>query len=113
MKPSDYPLGSTQSRAAARASLERRFAGRRRIDVVSCVPRPGGDGGIRIGTWIECDDGSLFRLSTVPPGMTIEEAERIDSHPGLEGDYPAFGAGRDVPPVKPELVKKIAADAHA
>ena len=79
MKPSKYPLGSTQSRAAARALLERRFAGRRRIDLVSSVPRPGDDGGIHIGAWIECDDGSLFRLSTLPPGMTIEEAEQIVS----------------------------------
>jgi hypothetical protein len=73
----DYELGSLQSRATARALLERRFAGRRRIDVVSSIPRPGGDGAIRIGTWIECDDGSLFRLSTIPSGMTIQEAEQI------------------------------------
>jgi hypothetical protein len=76
-KPAEYPLGSPQSRAAARALLERRFAGRRRIDVVSSIPRPGGDGAIRIGTWIECDDGSLFRFSTIPSGMTILEAEQI------------------------------------
>ncbi len=77
MNPSDYPLCSTQSRAAARALLERRFATRKRIDVISSIPRPGGDGGIRVGTWTECDDGSLFRVSTIPSGMTIEEAERI------------------------------------
>ena len=56
-----------------------RGVGRRRIDVVSSVPRPGTPGGIHIGAWIECDDGSLFRFSTVPAGMTIEEAERIVS----------------------------------
>ena len=76
-EPGDYALGSPQSRAAARAILERRFAGRRQIDLVSTVPRPGNVGGIYIGVWIECDDGSLFRFSSVPPGMTIEEAERI------------------------------------
>ena len=81
LRPGEYPLGSAQSRAAARALLERRFAGRRRIDVVSSVPRPGGDGGIRVGTWVECDDGSLFRLSNLPPGITIKEAERIVSQP--------------------------------
>jgi hypothetical protein len=37
---------------------------------------------IRIGTWIEGADGSLFRFSTIPPGMTIEEAEQIISQPG-------------------------------
>jgi hypothetical protein len=73
----DYELGSPQSRATARALLERRLARLKRIDVVSSIPLPGGDGEIHIGTWIECDDGSLFRFSTIPPGMTIEEAERL------------------------------------
>lgn len=59
-----------KSRAAARALLERRFAGRKRLDVVSSIPRTGGDGGM-------CDDGSLFRCSQIPPGMTVEGAERI------------------------------------
>ncbi len=77
MKPGDFPLRSCQSRAAARAALERRRASRRRIDIVSSVLRPGADRGIRVGTWIECDDRSLFRFSTIPAGMTIEEAERI------------------------------------
>jgi hypothetical protein len=77
MKPGDFALGSNLSRAAARAVLESRFAARKRIDVVSSIPRPGGDGQIRIGAWQESADGSLFRFSTVPPGMTIEEAERI------------------------------------
>ncbi len=81
MKPSDFALGSPESRAAARAALERRRAGRKRIDIVSSIPRPGGDGGIHLGTWIECDDGSLFRLSSIPAGMTIAEAERIVLQP--------------------------------
>jgi hypothetical protein len=72
MKPSDYPLHSVPSRAAARALLERRLAGLRRIDVVSSVPRPGANGVTRIGTWIEGADGSLFRFSTIPAGMTID-----------------------------------------
>jgi hypothetical protein len=46
-----------------------------RIDVVSSIPRPGGDTEIRIGTWVEEPDGSLFRFSGHLPGMTIEEAE--------------------------------------
>jgi hypothetical protein len=79
MRPSEYPLGSIQSRAAARGLLEHRFASRRRIDIVSSIPRPGGNGGIHIGTWTECEDGSLFRFSSIPPGMTIEEAEQMVS----------------------------------
>lgn len=76
-RPGDYAVGSPQSRAAARAILERRSATQRRTDVISSVPRSGDEGGIRIGDWIECDDGSLFRFSTIPAGMKIEEAERI------------------------------------
>jgi hypothetical protein len=53
MKPGDFALGSSRSRAAARAALESRFATRKRIDVVCSIPRPGGNGGIRIGPWIE------------------------------------------------------------
>ena len=78
-RPGRYPLGSALSRAAARALLERRFVERKRIDVVSSIPRPAGEGGIRIGPWIECEDGSLFRFSSLPPGMTTEESERIGS----------------------------------
>ena len=102
LKPGEYPLGSAQSRAAARALLERRFAGLRRIDVVSSVPRPGGEGGIHIGTWIECDDGSLFRFSDLPPGMTIEEAEQIFSQPVERPSLPLPEPERVGPPLKPE-----------
>ncbi len=82
MKPGDFALGSSQSRAAARALLERRFAARKRIDIVCSIPRPREDGEIHIGTWTEGADGSLFRFSSLPPGMTIEEAERIVAERG-------------------------------
>lgn len=76
--PGDYVLGSPQSRAAARAVLARRFAEREKFDLVvsSTIPRPRGDG-IRIGKWSEGEDGRLTRVSFLPMGMTIEEAERI------------------------------------
>jgi len=76
-----FPLGSQQSRAAARALLEAGRAGQRQIDIACSIPRPGAVGAIRIGTWIEQQGGSLFRLSNVPAGMTITEAERIVSQP--------------------------------
>jgi hypothetical protein len=81
LRPGGFPLGSAQSRAAARAALESRYAARKRIDVICSIPRHGGNT-IRIGSWIEGADGSLFRLSNLPPGMTMEEAERIVSQPG-------------------------------
>lgn len=77
-RPGDYAIGSPQSRAAARAVLAHRFAGRKRVDLIvsSPIPRPRGDG-IRIGEWSEGEDGTLTRVSFLPSGMTIEEAERI------------------------------------
>src|SRR5665213_1007682 len=80
IRPSDYPLGSRQSRAAARAILARRLAGRKRTEliIISSVPRPQSDG-IRIGEWRECTDRTLTRISLLPPGMTMREAERVVS----------------------------------
>jgi hypothetical protein len=102
LKPGDFALGSSQSRAAARAVLDRRNAARRRIDVVSSIPRPGAWGEIRIGTWIEGEDGVLFRFSTIPPGMTIQEAERIVAQPGWKPTDPPAKPDRIRPPLKPE-----------
>jgi hypothetical protein len=102
LKPGDFALGSGMSRAAARAALERRFAVRRRIDIVSSIPRPHADGGIHIGTWTECVDGSLFRCSNLPPGMTIEDAQRIVSQPGWKQAPRIPKPGHKRPPLKPE-----------
>jgi hypothetical protein len=102
MKPSDYPLFSTQSRAAARALLKRRSVGWRRIDVVSSIPRPGADGEIRIGAWQEGEDGVLFRYNNIPAGMTIQEAERIVSQPGWKPSIQPSEPERVRPPLKPE-----------
>ncbi len=73
-------LGSPQSPAAARAVLARRFAERKRVDIiiVSNIPRPRRNG-ITIGQWTEGEDGSLTRFSILPAGMTMEEAEEIAS----------------------------------
>jgi hypothetical protein len=102
MKPGDFALGSSQSRAVARALLERRLAGRRRIDVVSSIPRPSADSEIRIGKWQEGEDGVLFRHSNIPAGMTIEEAERIASQPGWKPTAQPSKPERLRPPIKPE-----------
>jgi hypothetical protein len=84
------PLGSQQSRAAARAELERRGAGRRRIEIICSISRPDGNG-ISIGAWKEGADGSLLRISNIPAGMTIDEAERIVSQQGWK---PNAGSAR-------------------
>jgi hypothetical protein len=99
MRPWDFALSSPESRAAARAAVERRRAGRKRIDVLSSIPRPGG--GIHVGTWIEGTERSLFRFSTIPGGMTIAEAERIASQPGWK------------PSIQPEEPKALTGGAES
>ena len=78
MKPGDYAIGSPESRAAARAVLERRLAERNRggITLVSNIPRPSGDE-VSIGDWCEGNNGTLIRFCSLPTGMRMEEAERI------------------------------------
>jgi hypothetical protein len=101
-KPGSYAIGSPQSRAATRALLERRFEERKRVDIVSSIPRPSPNGEIRIGTWVECHDGSLHRFSSVPAGMTLEEAERIVSLPGWKPVAAPAQPERIRPPLKAE-----------
>lgn len=82
-RPGDYALGSAQSRAAARAALEQRLAGRKKLDIVflSSVPFPHGEG-VKVGEWQEGAGGIPMRFSWLPAGMTIEEAERIVAERG-------------------------------
>jgi hypothetical protein len=82
--------------------LERRYAARRRIDIVSTLPRPGSDGEIRIGSWQKGTDECLFRFSTIPAGTTIQEAERIVSQPGWKPTGPPPEPERIRPPLNPE-----------
>lgn len=80
--PGQYPIGSAQSRAAARAKLNHLYASRERMDWVfrSIVHNPKFTEP-HLGEWTECEDGTLWRTSHLPAGMTIEEAERIVAQP--------------------------------
>jgi hypothetical protein len=102
LEPGHYALGSPQSRAAARALLERRFAARKGIEVVSTIARPGADGEIRIGDWMEGADGTLFRTCNIPNGMTPQEAERVVAQPGWKPTAPPAQSERILPPLTPE-----------
>jgi hypothetical protein len=86
-QPGNYPLGSAQSRAAARVRLERRFAARERGELIVSHYMLAPDQ-IRIGEWKEAWDGTLIRVSHLPKGMTIEEAERIVAERVIS--YPAM-----------------------
>lgn len=83
LNPGNFALGSPESRVAARALLEARFAERKRIDLVFPLEwhHPGCIESI-VGKWEEAEDGTLRRRSWLPSGMTMAEVERIVSQPG-------------------------------
>jgi len=70
MKPGDYPLRSSQSRAAARRVVKDRQAGKRWItlidDLSDDVEEP------RFTPWIEGADGNFGRVAAIPKGMSVE-----------------------------------------
>lgn len=97
--PGRYPLGSPQSRAAARALLERRFAGRKARTIILSGEF---DSEPRIGKWQEEADGTLGRVCILPKGMTMQEAERIVSQPGWKPTARPAKPEPTRPPLKPE-----------
>ena len=65
-RPGDFPLGSVESRAAARLALDQE-SGDRRIVIVSHVPRPGLDPTKKhVGPWQACPDGRRLRVVYEP-----------------------------------------------
>jgi len=80
-RPGNDALGSPQSRAAARASLERRFAGREKLSIILSIETFPDCTEPRIGEWRELADGKLVRTCILPAGMTIEEAEGVVAQP--------------------------------
>lgn len=74
----DLPIGSLASRAAARALLTARVQNAKKLDfVVTVVGYSDRFNPPTIGKWSEGPDGTLTRISRIPWGMTIEEAERM------------------------------------
>ena len=77
-KPGAYPVGSLESRVAARALLNNRLDSSKRLDfVVSVVGEPTKFNPPIIGKWGQSTAGVMVRVSRIPWGMTIEQAERI------------------------------------
>ena len=83
LKPGNYPIGSAQSRAAARILAHQRQDLVERLDVILSgkVCRVSGDSSQpRATAWMKCPDGKLMRGLIVPDGMTTEEPQRrVDS----------------------------------
>ena len=91
--------------AAARVVLELRFSTRKRIEVVSTIPRHGAEGEIHIGDWIEGPDGTLFR-TLHDPSRNDDSGSGADCRPArIEAHGPAFGAGADSAPVGAGMVR--------
>jgi hypothetical protein len=83
------------------------------MEIICSIPRPGAQGEIRIGDWIEGQDGTLFRTCNIPAGMTIQEAERIVSRPRWKPTAPPTEPERTRPPLKPEWRRDESLDALA
>src|SRR5579862_2646077 len=79
LRPGDFPLGSLESRAAARAKLDtgtQRSDRHNRLEIVSYIPRSRQDNSKPHATpWTETLDGGVMRILFVPSGMTDAEAE--------------------------------------
>jgi hypothetical protein len=65
VRPGDFPLGSAASRAAARATLEAKRAGRKTVEIIVCplVPNPDDDPRTE-REWMEGADDTLWRLTS-------------------------------------------------
>jgi hypothetical protein len=81
-QPENSALGSPESRAAARAMLESREKGVRRIQFVSNVQWSGQDNSLpHVGDWQRCIDGGLMRFVYVPDGTDDETENRLLATP--------------------------------
>jgi hypothetical protein len=85
LRPGDFPIGSPESRAAARMLAANRQNTRERIEFVSHLHEPwrgegpepeGWNSELRIGPWQDCGD-TLFRFVYVPSGMSADVPRKI------------------------------------
>jgi len=82
LKPGDFPLGSLESRAAARMLVHQRGEQCDRLEII-VFGEPADDGAPLATPWMKDQNGSelLIRILGVPQGMTVEEARRmVDSN---------------------------------
>ena len=80
LRPGIYPIGSTESRAAARMLARQKDEQAERLEVILSgkVCRVPGDPTQPSATpWMECSNGKLMRGLIVPEGMTTDEARQV------------------------------------
>jgi hypothetical protein len=98
MKPSDFPIGSLESRAAARSQLAHKNDGRKRLRLISHIPRPDWDNSrYHFGEWEDWGEDTLCEMVYVPhvwvkPGEAIPRCpdcgtpfKKTDEYPYLLG----------------------------
>jgi hypothetical protein len=100
-KPEDFPIGSLESRAAARVLLGRRQSKQTRVQFFHGIRGPWRGNGPeppdlpRAYPWTECGDGKLVRVVYIPH-VWIPRDEAAPICPGCskpyrkDGDYPNF-----------------------
>jgi hypothetical protein len=67
MKPGDFPIGSLESRAAARKVLVRRNDNCKRMRIIWSIPSSGEDNSrVHFGEWQEWEDNTLGQIVYVP-----------------------------------------------
>jgi hypothetical protein len=70
----DLPLGSIQSRAAARLLLEEKRKGEKRREIVICIE--GAKDASEASEWTQDRDGTLERVIWLTPGSVLTEGLR-------------------------------------
>jgi hypothetical protein len=80
LRPGIYPIGSPESRAAARMLARQKDEQAERLEVILSgrVCRVSGNPKLPSATaWMQCANGKLMRGLIVPDGMSTDEARRI------------------------------------
>jgi hypothetical protein len=80
MKPENFPIGSPESRAAARAMLKSRMKG---VETVQLLGRFHGqdESALIIGPWQTSNNGGFWRGLQVPRGTSKEAIMRVLATP--------------------------------
>ncbi len=79
--PGDFPIGSLESRAAARILLARRFESCKRRRIIWHIPWEGQDSSrVSFGEWQEWQDGTLAQWVYVP-SVWLKPGEGIPTCP--------------------------------
>jgi|SRR5579863_212699 len=81
MKPEDFPIGSPESRAAARMLLAHRNDNCKRMRIIWSIPSPGEDNSrVHFGEWQEWEDNTLGQIVYVPH-VWIKPGEAVPACP--------------------------------